>query len=113
MKSTHFLFTMIGCAVLTHGIGYADPSSATTAQPPSGNRGSVVNKTVINQAVRPSSAVPPTGTSPKIAGNRGPGPAVIGGPANLTKNTAVISGKSANPTKNTMAINGTGMKRKH
>jgi hypothetical protein len=133
MKTTHFLLTMIGCAVLTHGVAYADPSSATTAQPPSGDPntkvsdhqpgssppavvapgGSAGNKTVIKQAVRSQGTVSLNGTSSKNANNRGPNPSVIGGPANSTKNTAAISGKSANPTKNMVAINGTGMNHKH
>jgi len=28
MRTAYFLFTMISCAVLMHGVGYADPSSA-------------------------------------------------------------------------------------
>jgi hypothetical protein len=116
MKTTHFLFTMIGCAVLMNGIGYADPSSATVAQPPSGSPntkvsnhqpgssppavvapgGSVGNKTDINRAVRPPSAVSLTGPSPKNASNRGSNPAIIGGPANSMKNTVAINGSSMN-----------------
>jgi hypothetical protein len=116
MKTTNFLCMMIGCAVLTRGIGYADPSSTAAAQPPSGNPnptvgdhqlgssppavaargGSVGNKTVNNQAVCPQGTVSLNGTSSKNANNRGPSPAVIGGPANSTKNPAAINGSSMN-----------------
>jgi hypothetical protein len=121
MKTTHFLFAMISCAVLTQGIVHAGPSSATVSDhqpgssPPAATAlGDFVgNKVANNSAVRPTSAIPPTGTSPKKTSNPGSGAVVIGGPANPTKNTAAISGKSASPTKNTAAINGTGMNHKH
>jgi hypothetical protein len=116
MKTAHFLFTMIGCAVLTQGVGYADPSSATSAQPPFGNPnttvsdhqlvsspsagtargGAVENKTVNNRVVHPQGAVSLTRPSPRNAPNRNPSPAVIGGPGNSTKITAAINGSSMN-----------------
>jgi hypothetical protein len=117
---------MIGCVVLMHGVGYADPSSSASAQPPSGNPnttvsnhprdagrdhqlglsppagaalgGLVQNKTVNNRIlpVRPLGTVSPTGPSSKNVHNRGPSPAAIGGPGDSTKNTAAINGSSMN-----------------
>jgi len=106
MKTPAFLFTMIGCAVLMHGVGYADPSGATVSDHQPGSSllvgaahgESVGNNTVNNHTspVRPPTAVPLTGPSSGNMRKHGPGPAVIGGLANSTRNTA--------------AINGTGMK---
>jgi hypothetical protein len=126
MKTAGFYFMTIGCAVLIQGVGYAGPSSAAAAQPPSGNfktpvwdhppgaghgrqpgssppdgtahRESVGNKTASDRAVPPPGTVLLTEPLPKNARSQGSSPVIIGGPANSTKNMA--------------AINGTGMNRK-
>jgi len=116
MKTAHFLFTMVGCLVLTQGIGHAAPSGAAPAQSPSGSpnptvgdhqpgssppagavRGaSVGNKTVNHPMVRSQGAVSLNTPLPKNVSNRGPGPGVIGGPAGSTKSTVAINGSNMN-----------------
>jgi hypothetical protein len=94
MKTTYFLFTMIGCAVLMQGIGYADPSSTASKQPPSGSPNMAVNNRTL--PVRLPVTIPLTGPSPKNVRNRGPSPAVIGGLATSIKSTAAINGSNMN-----------------
>ncbi|MGA9451251.1 MAG: hypothetical protein WBW41_07900 [Verrucomicrobiia bacterium] len=97
---TYFLFVMIGCAMLTHGVGYAGPSNNSAAVPK-------------EKAPDYSHPVPAEQAKPPIKNVRTPGSgtATIGGPANPTKAAPSITG-AVNPAKNTAAINGTGMKRK-
>jgi hypothetical protein len=105
MKTPGFLFTMIGCAVLMHEVGYADPSSATVSDHQPGSSLLVVaahgepvgNKIVNNHTL---SVVPFTGSSFKNEHNRDSNPAIIGGPANSSLKNSLA------------AINGTGMKHK-
>jgi hypothetical protein len=99
MKTTGFLFTMIGCAVLMQEAGFADSPSATVSnhQPGSGlpadvARGEFIGNKTVNHHTPP--VVPLTGSPFKNERNRGSTFAIIGGPANssLKNSLAVISG---------------------
>jgi hypothetical protein len=114
MKTTSVLFTTMVCAALMHGTGYAAPSDPVPEQPPSeyrqksihpkiasGNLSGLHQNTSSNNralSMRPPSVGPLPWPSFKNVRNHSSSPAIIGGSANSTRDTA--------------AINGTGMNRK-
>jgi hypothetical protein len=116
MKTVHFHFTMIGYALLTYGVAYADPSSAVAAQPsvripnmavsdhllgsspPAGaaRGGPVGNKPANYRVVSLPSTALPNGSSSKNMRGQNSGPVVIGGLVNSAKSTVAINGSSLN-----------------
>ena len=121
MKNARFVFKMIGCTLLVHGIGNAAPAAKHDGeQHPNGASSTAASETVKNVhqpgsrnfvsvpppritgphavSVRPAHILPTIGPSPKQAHHQSPNPAIIGGPAHSNRTTA--------------AINGTGMSRK-
>ena len=130
MKTTHFLFTMIGCAALMHGVSLCRPiqreslhnrlpgirarqsaviSLVQARLPQSHAGGSVGNKSVINQTVRPPQRqLPLTGDiTKKYAASQGRWPGELN-----QKHSGDFRQIGEAQRKNTAAINGTGMNHK-
>jgi len=114
MKTTRFLFALISFGALTHGEGFAgEPAPRAADRAPSERHPPVLNKSAAaakddaaakkterprGQAVLSTILKPSTAPPLHLAPNRGPGTAIIGGPATSSKNSsAVINGTGIRP----------------